>query len=68
MAHAHYRLPGRGLVARVPRWSQVGLDPAANLAHQAAAFESAFPSRHTPRLREHAEPRGGGVAGRVEDL
>jgi aminoglycoside phosphotransferase (APT) family kinase protein len=56
MAHAHYRLPGRGLVARVPRWSQVGLDPAANLAHQAAAFESAFPSRHTPRLTAAIEP------------
>jgi aminoglycoside phosphotransferase (APT) family kinase protein len=49
MAHAHFRLPG-GRLARVPRWSQVGLDPAANLAHQATAFARAEPSGHTPRL------------------
>ena len=44
MAHAHFRLPD-GRLARVPRWSQVGLDPAANLAHQATAFTRAEPIR-----------------------
>ena len=49
MAHAHFRLPG-GALARVPRWSQIGLDAAANLAHQATAFTRAAPSGHTPNL------------------
>lgn len=50
VAHDHIRLSGRGLVARVPRWSQLGLDPQANLARQAAAFTRAAPSGHTPKL------------------
>ncbi len=50
VAHDHVRLRGRGLVLRIPRWSQIGLDPAAALAHQAAAFQRAEPSGHTPRL------------------
>lgn len=48
VAHDHVRLRGRGLVARVPRWSQMGLDPAANLEQQATAFRRAAPSGHTP--------------------
>lgn len=59
MAHDHVRLAGRGLVARIPRWSQVGLDPAANLAHQAAAFERAAASGHTPRLDAVLAPSEG---------
>ncbi len=50
VAHDHVRLKGRGLVARVPRWSQMGLDPAANLEQQATAFRRAAPSGHTPEL------------------
>ncbi|WP_448206090.1 phosphotransferase [Azospirillum sp. sgz302134] len=50
VAHDHVRLKGRGLVARVPRWSQMGLDPVANLNQQAAAFRRAAPSGHTPEL------------------
>jgi aminoglycoside phosphotransferase (APT) family kinase protein len=49
MAHAHFRLPD-GALARVPRWSQIGLDASANLAHQATAFTRAAPSGHTPNL------------------
>lgn len=59
VAHDHLRLAGRGLVARVPRWSQAGLDATANLAHQAAAFERASSSGHTPRLVRVVEPRDG---------
>ncbi|WP_158044724.1 phosphotransferase [Skermanella pratensis] len=58
MAHAHLRLPD-GLLARVPRWSQIGLDPAANLRHQATAFTRAAPGGHTPRLIGVLEPDGG---------
>ena len=50
VAHGHVRLAGRGLVARLPRWSQQGLDPAANLAYQAEAFRRAAPCGHTPEL------------------
>lgn len=59
VAHAHVRLVGSGLVARVPRWSQVGLDPAANLAHQAEAFRRAVPSGHTPGLADILPPGPG---------
>ncbi|WP_448189142.1 aminoglycoside phosphotransferase family protein [Azospirillum sp. sgz301742] len=59
VAHDHVRLIGRGVVARVPRWSQVGLDPAANLAYQAAAFARAAAGGHTPELVGVLEPRDG---------
>ena len=55
MAHAHFRLPD-GALARVPRWSQIGLDATANLAHQATAFTRAAPSGHTPNLLGTLEP------------
>ncbi|HYD67737.1 phosphotransferase family protein [Azospirillum sp.] len=56
VAHDHVRLRGRGVVARVPRWSQVGLDPAANLAYQATAFARAAVGGHTPELVAVLEP------------
>lgn len=59
VAHDHVRLKGRGLVARVPRWSQMGLDPAANLDQQATAFRRAAPSGHTPELVAVLPPGGG---------
>ncbi|HEY0836047.1 MAG TPA: aminoglycoside phosphotransferase, partial [Azospirillum sp.] len=59
VAHDHVRLKGRGVVARIPRWSQVGLDAAANLAHQAAAFARAAPGGHTPELVAVLEPEPG---------
>ena len=58
VAHDHVRLKGRGLVARVPRWSQLGLDPAANLNQQAAAFRRAAPSGHTPERVALLPPHG----------
>jgi hypothetical protein len=56
VAHAHYRLGGTGLLARVPGWSQIGLDPATALGHQAACFERAAGCGHTPRLRAVLPP------------
>ena len=50
VAHAHFRLAGRGLVLRVPRLSQWALPPEENLAYQAACFARAAPSGATPRL------------------
>jgi hypothetical protein len=51
---------GGAYVARVPRFSHGGLDPATNLARQQAAFARAAASGHTPRL--HAVlPIGAGL-------
>lgn len=50
LAHLHIQLCGTGLLARVPKQSQLGLSPEANLRHQQACFERARPSGHTPRL------------------
>lgn len=50
IAHDHLRVAGRGAVLRVPRLSQFGMAPEENLAYQAACFERAQPSGHTPRL------------------
>ncbi|WP_051341115.1 phosphotransferase [Azospirillum halopraeferens] len=59
VAHDHVRLKGRGLVVRIPRWSQQGLDAAANLTYQAAAFRRAAPSGHTPEPAAVLEPQPG---------
>jgi Ser/Thr protein kinase RdoA (MazF antagonist) len=63
VAHAHFRLAGRGLVLRVPRLSQWALPPEENLAYQVACFRRAEPSGATPRLAavlpvSDALPRG----------
>jgi thiamine kinase-like enzyme len=50
LAHSHIRLVGHGALARIPKQSQMGLAPAANLAYQAACFERAEPGGHTPAL------------------
>ncbi len=50
LAHTHVRLVGHGALARIPKQSQIGLAPAVNLAYQAACFERAARSRHTPTL------------------
>ena len=50
LAHHHVRLVGSGLLARLPKQSQMGLDAADNLAYEAACFERAAPSGHVPRL------------------
>ena len=50
LAHWHLRLVGSGLLARIPKQSQLGLDAAAHLAYEAACFERAAASGHTPGL------------------
>ncbi|WP_127999523.1 aminoglycoside phosphotransferase family protein [Piscinibacter defluvii] len=56
LAHAHLRLVGTGVLARVPKQSQLDLPAAANLAYQAACFERAAPSGHVPRLHGMLPP------------
>ncbi len=66
LAHHHVWLH-RGAVdwvARLPKQSQMGLDPRANLAYQAACFERAGASGHAPSLHgvlppSEVLPRGG---------
>jgi hypothetical protein len=59
LAHAHLRLAGTGLLARIPKQSQMDLAAQANLAYQAACFERAAPSGHTPRLHGVLPPSPG---------
>jgi hypothetical protein len=63
LAHHHVRLVGSGLLARVPKQSQMGLDADANLAYEAACYERAAASGHVPRVHgllpvSAALPRG----------
>lgn len=50
LAHDHVRITGSGLLARIPKQSQMRLAPADNLAYQAACFERAATGGHAPRL------------------
>jgi hypothetical protein len=64
LAHHHVRLAGSGLLARLPKQSQMGLDAAANLAYEAACYERAAASGHVPRVEgtlpvSAVLPRGG---------
>ena len=64
LAHHHVRLAGTGLLARLPKQSQMGLSAADNLAYEAACYERAAPSGHVPALHGRlpistALPRGG---------
>jgi hypothetical protein len=63
LAHTHVRLVGHGALARIPKQSQMRLSAAASLASEAACFERAARSGHTPRLLDvlptsEALPRG----------
>jgi hypothetical protein len=60
LAHDHVRLVGLGLLARVPKQSQMGLAAAENLAYQAACFERAAASGHAPRLHGRIAPQARG--------
>ncbi len=59
LAHDHIRLAGTGLLARVPKQSQMDLRAADNLAYQAACFRRAGPSGHVPRLHAVLGPTPG---------
>lgn len=56
LAHDHVRLLGTGLLARIPKQSQLGLTALANLQYQRACFERCAASGHTPRLRGWLPP------------
>lgn len=48
LSHDHWRLGATGLLLRVPRLSQLGLDAETLLSYQSAAFDRALHSGHTP--------------------
>ena len=50
LAHWHVRLQGTGLLARIPKQSQMGLEPLDNLTYEAACFQRAAACGHVPRL------------------
>lgn len=61
LAHDHVRIKslrirGHRPLVRLPRLSQFGLDPAANLTYQAACFHRASQGGHAPRLIDRLEP------------
>lgn len=50
LAHHHVRIVGSGVIARIPKQSQLNLSAQDNLFYQAAAFERASRGGHAPRL------------------
>ena len=51
LAHDHVRLCGTGVLARIPKQSQLQLSAQDNLAYQRACFERASAAGHAPHLR-----------------
>ncbi|MEO7547777.1 MAG: hypothetical protein ABIT82_05095 [Ramlibacter sp.] len=51
LAHDHVRLCGTGMLARVPKQSQMNLPPTEALAYEAACFERAAPAGGSPALQ-----------------
>jgi thiamine kinase-like enzyme len=51
LAHDHVRLDGTGLLARIPKQSQLDLPAAKALSYEAACFDRAAASGATPLLR-----------------
>jgi len=73
LAHAHVLLGDSGQLLRIPKQSQVGLDPEPHLAHEATCFQAAAPSLVTPALHRvlpvsPALPRGALVLDYVEGV
>lgn len=56
LAHWHVRLQGTGLLARIPKQSQMVLGALDNLGYEAACFERTAPSGHVPRLARVIAP------------
>ena len=56
LAHHHVRLVGTGVIARLPKQSQMGLGAQANLDYQAACFARASASGHAPTLHSMLAP------------
>ncbi|RYF38235.1 MAG: aminoglycoside phosphotransferase family protein, partial [Comamonadaceae bacterium] len=57
LAHVHVRLAGTGLLARIPKQSQLGLAPAQALAYEAACFRAAA-GACSPALQGVLAPSG----------
>jgi hypothetical protein len=51
LAHDHVRLAGSGLLARIPKQSQLDLPPDEALAYEAACFSRAAPAGSSPALQ-----------------
>lgn len=71
LAHDHVRLLGTGVLARIPKQSQMQLSAADNLAYQAACFRRAAPGGHVPQLLgllapSDALPRGALLVQEIE--
>ncbi len=58
LAHDHVRLTGTGLLARIPKQSQLQLAAQANLDYQAECFRRAAEAGHAPRLADVLPPSG----------
>lgn len=56
LAHDHVRLVSTGLLARLPKQSQLQLNAADNLAYQAACFERGIAGGQVPRLQAVLPP------------
>lgn len=56
LAHHHVRLCGRGIIARIPKQSQMNLSALDNLQYQAACFLRASAGGHAPRLHTILAP------------
>jgi thiamine kinase-like enzyme len=50
LAHDHVRLVGTGMLARIPKQSQMQLNALDNLAYQSACFTRASAAEHAPQL------------------
>lgn len=59
LAHWHVRLQGTGLLARIPKQSQMALAAQDNLRYEAACFERAMACGHVPRLERVIAPSVG---------
>lgn len=59
LAHWHVRLIGTGLLARIPKQSQMNLGAVDNLAYEAACFERTAGCGHVPQLVRVIDPSPG---------
>jgi hypothetical protein len=71
VSHDHWRVGETGAILRIPRMNQWGLDADGALAYQAAAFDRAAASDHTPPCLAVFEPdatlpRGALLVTRIE--
>ncbi|RDB43207.1 aminoglycoside phosphotransferase family protein [Halomonas sp. DQ26W] len=71
LAHAHLRLGESGWLLRIPKQSQMGLEPKAHLTYESTCFARAAPSGVTPTMAESlplcpALPRGALVVKAIE--